>query len=244
MMGISGVNLTGYWGLPLPHIGRITRSGSDNGSGIFEGAYPSRGISIYQGGGKILEKKFFRGAEGAAKIFWILFRYLKILSTFFESFGKFVNKNAIKKDFWGIVGRYISNISKNSPFWGENTSTNFNKFWDTSTKVPIPPKYPCKACGGGPPGYSLWLRNPQDTSAPHWSIFFPEKIWKRFVKKWKKILKVWKWYNFRKAVKNVHFSALSISTTSKTWIFTMFFKIKMHPASKLLISNRFIRIFK
>ena len=62
----------------------------------------------------------------------------KFLSTFFEIFGKFVNKNAIKSDFRCVVGRYISKISKNRRFWGKNTSTNFQEFWDTSTKVPTP----------------------------------------------------------------------------------------------------------
>ena len=31
---------------------------------------------------------------------------------FFEIFGKFVNRNAIKSDCWGVVGRCISKISK------------------------------------------------------------------------------------------------------------------------------------
>ena len=41
------------------------------------------------------------------------------MRTFFEIFGKFVNKNAIKSDFWSAVGRYISKISKKSPFLGK-----------------------------------------------------------------------------------------------------------------------------
>ena len=53
----------------------------------------------------------------------------KILITIFEIFGKFVNKNAIKSDFWGIAGRYISKISKKIPVFGRKihpaTSKNF-----------------------------------------------------------------------------------------------------------------------
>ena len=47
------------------------------------------------------------------------FEILKFYSTFFEIFEIFVGKNAIKSDFWGVVGRYISKISKEYPFWGK-----------------------------------------------------------------------------------------------------------------------------
>ena len=43
----------------------------------------------------------------------------KIFEHFFEIFGKFVNKNAIKSDFWGVVCRYISKISKKSSILGK-----------------------------------------------------------------------------------------------------------------------------
>ena len=45
-----------------------------------------------------------RGAEGTAKIFEHFFRNLKIFEDFLRFFWKFVNKNAIKSDFWGAVG--------------------------------------------------------------------------------------------------------------------------------------------
>ena len=41
-----------------------------------------------------------------------------MFSTFFEIFGKFVDKNEIKSDFWGGIGRYVTKISKKYPFLG------------------------------------------------------------------------------------------------------------------------------
>ena len=70
----------------------------------------------YSEGLLCLKKGDFRGAEGAAK---------KILSTFYEIFGKFANKDAIKRDFWGGVGRHISKFSKNTHFWEKNTRPDF-----------------------------------------------------------------------------------------------------------------------
>merc|ERR1712175_52012 len=52
----------------------------------------------------------------------------KFLSTFFEIFGKFVNKNEIKSDFWGVVCRYILKISKKSPILGK-------KYFSTGPKI-------------------------------------------------------------------------------------------------------------
>ena len=67
------------------------------------GGSPLQSGSIYQGGGqKTGEKGGFRSAEVAAKNF----------EHFFEVFGKFVNKSAIKSDFGGGVGRYIYWILK------------------------------------------------------------------------------------------------------------------------------------
>ena len=48
--------------------------------------------------------------------------------TFFEFFGKFVNKNAIKSDFWGVVCRYISKISKKIPDFGQKVFLHRAKF--------------------------------------------------------------------------------------------------------------------
>ena len=42
-----------------------------------------------------------------------------IFEHFLEIFGKFVTKNAIKRGFWGGLGRNISKISKKYPFLGE-----------------------------------------------------------------------------------------------------------------------------
>ena len=71
--------------------------------GLFRGS-TLQGVPIYQGGGaKNGRKGFLRRRR----------RREKFLSTFFEIFGKFVNRDAIKSDFWGVVGRYVSKISRN-----------------------------------------------------------------------------------------------------------------------------------
>ena len=82
------------------------------------------GPSIKGGGQKIGKKGGFAAPKALRIFFEHFFRNSKVFSTFFDVFGKFVNKNAIKSDFWGVVDRYIS---KNSRFW-ENTPTNFQKF--------------------------------------------------------------------------------------------------------------------
>ena len=58
---------------------------------------------IPPGGGKKLEKRGFS---------WRRRRRENFLSAFWEIFGQFVNKNAIKSDFWGDLGRYFSKIFK------------------------------------------------------------------------------------------------------------------------------------
>ena len=60
----------------------------------------------------------------------------KILSTFFEIFVIFVNKNAIKIDFRGDLCR---SISKKSHFWQKSISTKDENFECISTEVPFPP---------------------------------------------------------------------------------------------------------
>ena len=52
----------------------------------------------------------------------------KFLSTFFEIFGKFVNKNAIKSDFWGDLCRSISKIFEKSSFLAK-------KYFSTGPKI-------------------------------------------------------------------------------------------------------------
>ena len=74
------------------------------------GGDPSRGVHLHTRGEKIGVFLHVFGAKDAAKTF---------LSTFFKIIGKFVNKNAIKSDFRGVVGRYISKISKKSRCLGK-----------------------------------------------------------------------------------------------------------------------------
>ena len=72
------------------------------------------------------------GAEGAAKNF---------LSTFFEIFVKFVNKNAIKSDFWGDCVEVSRKFSKNPRFWQKSISTlgrNFEKYFYRGALTPPP----------------------------------------------------------------------------------------------------------
>ena len=91
------------------------------------GGLTSSGGSIYQGG-KTLENGGFSRRRRRCEKFWALFLKFENFKLFFESFGKFVNKNAIKSDLWGVVGRYISKISKNPRFGGKihlPTSKNF-----------------------------------------------------------------------------------------------------------------------
>ena len=86
----------------------------------------------------------FRGAEGAAKIFWELFSKFEIFCALIYHFWENCNKNATKSNFWEVLGNNISKTFKEYLFLGKNTSTNFQKFWDTFTKVPTTPrqKYP------------------------------------------------------------------------------------------------------
>ena len=65
------------------------------------------------------------GAEGAAKNFW----------AFLEIFWKFANRNAIKVVFGMVLVEISQKFRKKIPFFGENTSTHSQKFWDTSTQV-------------------------------------------------------------------------------------------------------------
>ena len=58
---------------------------------------------------------------------------------FLEIFRKFVNRDARKIGFWVVLVDISRNFRKNAKFWEKNTSTNGQKFGDTSTKVP-PPK--------------------------------------------------------------------------------------------------------
>ena len=73
------------------------------------------GATIQRGpctGGKKLKKGVFAAPKATRKI----------LSTFWDILAAFVDKNAIKSDFWGCVGTYISIIYKNTHVWGKNTS--------------------------------------------------------------------------------------------------------------------------
>ena len=63
----------------------------------------------------------------------------KFLSTFFEIFVKFVNKNAIKSDFWGDCVEVSRKFSKNPRFWQKSISPHGRKFQSISPQVPSPP---------------------------------------------------------------------------------------------------------
>ena len=88
--------------------------------GLFRGLTTSGGFPSTSGEGQKIRKTGFPRRQR---------HHDKFLSAFYEIFGKFVNKNAIKSDFWGVAGRYISKISKKNPFFGEQihlpTSKNF-----------------------------------------------------------------------------------------------------------------------
>ena len=79
--------------------------------------YWGEGVTPQRGGGRIFHTRAEKigvflhtfGADGAENVFFAAPKApRKIFEHFFEIFGKFVNKNAIKSDFWGVVGRYIS----------------------------------------------------------------------------------------------------------------------------------------
>ena len=111
--------------------------------GIFGGGDPSKG------GGSIFPQSG-RKNWGISPHFRRRRRREKFLSTFFEIFGKFVNKNAIKSDFWGVVCRYISKISKKIPDFGQKVflhRAKFRKYFSTGALTPLPKNssdiYPC-----------------------------------------------------------------------------------------------------
>merc|ERR1712240_470000 len=76
----------------------------------------------------------------------------KFLSTFFEIFVKFVNKNAIKVIFGVICVEVSRKFSKNPHFWQKSISTHarkFRKYFYTGALTPTPKniseKHPIKA---------------------------------------------------------------------------------------------------
>ena len=81
----------------------------------------------------------FAAPKAPQKNFEHFFEIWKFLSTFFEIFGKLLYRNAIESDFLVLLVDTSQNFGKNTPFWGKNTSTNFQKFWYTSTKVSTTP---------------------------------------------------------------------------------------------------------
>ena len=82
-------------------------------SGLFLGG------SIPPGEGQKLGKRGFSRRRRRRKNFWALF---------WNFFGKFIDKNAIKSVFWGGLRRNISKVSTKCPF--------FRSFRDISTKTP------------------------------------------------------------------------------------------------------------
>ena len=112
---------------------------------LFSGAYPYRGDFHLPRGGKKLKKRYFAAPKAPRNIFEHYFEILKVWALFSIFFGKFVNKNAIKSDFWGVVGWYISKISKKSPFLGKKYIFQLPKILRSiyqSADHP-PSKYPC-----------------------------------------------------------------------------------------------------
>ena len=78
-------------------------------SEIFGGGDPSKGGGIFP--------QSSRKNWGISPHFRRRRRREKFLSTFFEIFVKFVNKNAIKSDFWGDCVEVSRKFSKNPRFW-------------------------------------------------------------------------------------------------------------------------------
>merc|ERR1711873_128078 len=73
----------------------------------------------------------------------------KFLSTFFEIFVKFVNKNAIKSDFWGDLCRRTSKIFEKSSFLAKKyfyKLRNFRKYFYRGGVTPPPKISLCYIC--------------------------------------------------------------------------------------------------
>ena len=102
-----------------------------------EGGDPSKGGAIFPQSG--------RKNWGISPRFRRRRRREKFLSTFFEIFGKFVNKNAIKSDFWGDCVEVSRKFSKNPRFWQKSISTlgrNFEKYFYRGALTPLPKNLP------------------------------------------------------------------------------------------------------
>ena len=107
------------------------------------GGDPSRGGSIYRPGVKKWRYFYTFSAPKAPKTCFSRRRRRreKFLSTFFEIFVKFVNKNAIKSDFWGDCVEVSRKFSKNPRFWQKSISTlgrNFEKYFYRGALTPSP----------------------------------------------------------------------------------------------------------
>ena len=83
------------------------------------GVTPLGGGSIYPPGAKKLGHFYTFSAPKAPR---------KIFEHFFRNSWEICYKNAIKSSFWGVVGRYISEISKKSPFSGKKNFYKIQKF--------------------------------------------------------------------------------------------------------------------
>ena len=112
--------------------------------GIYQrylGGDPSRGRVIFPQSG--------RKNWGISPHFRRRRRREKFLSTFFEIFVKFVNKNAIKSDFWGDCVEVSRKFSKNPRFWQKSISTlgrNFEKYFYRGALI-SPQKSPWNVLG-------------------------------------------------------------------------------------------------
>ena len=88
-------------------------------SDLFGGVTPQRGdISTDQGRINWGISTRFRRRRGREKV----------LSTFFEIFGKVVNKYAIQSDFWGYLCKSISTIFDKSSFLAKKVFLQISKF--------------------------------------------------------------------------------------------------------------------
>ena len=97
------------------------------------------------------QRYFFLGGDpskGGGVIFpqsgrknWGISPHFRQRRTSFEILGKFVNKNAIKSDFWGDLCRSISKIFEKSSFLAKKyfyKFRNFRKYFYRGALTPLP----------------------------------------------------------------------------------------------------------
>ena len=83
---------------------------------------------------------------------------------------------------FGVLSVDTSRKFRKIHILGKNTSTNFQKFWDTSTKVPTappPPKYQ-SILGGGDPSTGVHLQTRGEKVGVFLHVFGAEGAAKKF----------------------------------------------------------------